>query len=227
MIQEICDGVDAHSMNCVELMEMPLTDENRTTAKIFSFRMIYGGTAYAFYMDNKMPNFSLKKWEKIVENFYKKYHGLGSWQKNNYREVQRAGELKSPVTGRIWRFKRYKTKDGMQYKWPQVCNYPPQGTSYDFIALWMALCNQDFAAYPEIKFVMQVHDELVFDCPEKYVDFVAETLYTRVVGLSTSIEQFFGYPCNVPFSGECKTGEAWGKLEKYKPKQKVTYTRRM
>ena len=40
MIQEICDGVDAHSMNCVELMEMPLTDENRTTAKIFSFRMI-------------------------------------------------------------------------------------------------------------------------------------------------------------------------------------------
>ena len=203
-------------MNCVELMEMPLTDENRTTAKIFSFRMIYGGTAYAFYMDNKMPNFSLKKWEKIVENFYKKYHGLGSWQKNNYREVQRSGELKSPVTGRIWRFKRYKTKDGMQYKWPQVCNYPPQGTSYDFIALWMALCNQDFAAYPEIKFVMQVHDELVFDCPEKYVDFVAETLYTRVVGLSTSIEQFFGYPCNVPFSGECKTGEAWGKLEKYK-----------
>jgi len=124
MLQEIWNGVDAHAMNCTEVMELPLTDDNRTAAKVTSFRALYGGTPYAFYMDSKMPNFSLKKWEKIMDNYYAKYKGLGKWQKNNYKEVQRSGELKSPVTGRIWRFKQYKTRDGMQYKWAEVCNYP-------------------------------------------------------------------------------------------------------
>lgn len=40
MMREILDGVDAHNMNCVALMELPLTDDNRTDAKIFGFRMI-------------------------------------------------------------------------------------------------------------------------------------------------------------------------------------------
>lgn len=216
MMQEVRDGVDAHAMNCTEVMELPLTDDNRTAAKTTSFRALYGGTAYAFYMDSKMPNFSLKKWQKIMDNYYAKYKGLGQWQKNNYREVQSKGQLLSPVTGRIWKFKQYKTRDGMQYKWAEVCNYPVQGTSFDFIGLWMVKCIRDFAPYPDIKFIMMVHDELVFDVPEKYVDFVAERLYTNIVGLRGTIEKFFNYPCNIPFNGEVKIGPAWGNLEKYK-----------
>jgi DNA polymerase I-like protein with 3'-5' exonuclease and polymerase domains len=38
MMQEIIEGRDQHAFTCTELMELPLTKENRTDAKIFNFR---------------------------------------------------------------------------------------------------------------------------------------------------------------------------------------------
>lgn len=219
MMQEIIDGVDAHAMNCTELMELPLTPENRTDAKIFSFRMIYGGTPYAFYMDSKMPNFSKSKWEKIVENFYKKYKGLHKWQKENYREVQRSGQIINP-TGRVLKFNKHKSRDGLQYKWAEICNYPVQSlATADIIPLWMVLLNKKLQVHPDIKFIMQVHDEVVFDCPEKDVDLVASSCYNIGMRLPEYIESYFGFEFNVPLIAEVKVGSAWGKLDKYDIKE--------
>ena len=54
----------------------PESKQNRVNAKVFNFRMIYGGSAYGFYKDPKMPNFSKRKWEKAVEAFNTKYSGF-------------------------------------------------------------------------------------------------------------------------------------------------------
>jgi len=178
--------------------------------------MIYGGTPYAFYMDNGMPSFSLKKWEQIVDNFYAKYKGLLAWQKANFKEVVSSnGVLVSPITHRIWKFSKYRGKDGAQYKWAEVCNYPVQGTSFDFIALWMALCNKELCKYPNVKLAMQVHDELVYDCSLEMVDIVAKTSMNIMLNLDKYIKSFFGYTCNIPFSCECKVGTSWGTCTKY------------
>ena len=168
-------------------------------------------------MDNDMPNFSLKKWEKLVDDFYKKYKGLCAWQKRYFKEVQRTGRLVSPITGRVWNFNKYPDKDGAYaYKWAQVCNYPVQGTAYDIIALWMCLCNKQLCSYPDVKLIIQVHDEIVYDCPTEYVDIVANTCYNIINRLDTSMESFFNCICNVPFTGEVKVGSTWGETEKYK-----------
>lgn len=216
MVNEVITGVDAHGMNCTDIMKLPLTDENRTMAKVLTFRSLYGGTAYAFYMDNNMPNFSLKKWEQVVEAYYTKYKGLHAWQKNNFREVcKNEGRLVSPITHRIWQFKQYLKQGVLTYKWAEVCNFPVQGTAFDFIALWMVLCNRAFVAHPDIKFVMMVHDELLWDVPTELVDFTVRTALSIINNLDKHIEQFFGVPCNVPFAGDCKVGDSWGTCVKY------------
>ena len=216
MINEIIEGVDAHSYNCEHILKLPVTPENRTATKVFTFRMIYGGTPYAFYMDSNMPNFSLKRWEEIVEAFYKKYSGLHKWQKENFKEVlHNNGLLISPITGRQWQFKKQMKRGVLQYVWAEVCNYPVQGTAYDIIALWMALSNKELCQYPDVKLVMQVHDELVWDVPNEYVDIVAKTCYNICIELPKHIEKFFGVKCNVPLSCEVKVGSVWGNTEKY------------
>lgn len=162
-----------------------------------------------------MPNFSKSKWEKIVDNFFKKYKGLHKWQKENFKEVQRTGQLINP-TGRILQFNKHKGRDGWQYKWAEVCNYPVQSlATADIIPLWMVLLNRQLSQYPDVKFVMQVHDEVVFDCPDKYVDTVASACYTIGMKLPQHIESYFGFEFNVPLVAEVKTGPAWGKLSKY------------
>jgi len=40
MIAEITEGVDAHSYNCEHILKLPVTPENRTATKVFTFRMI-------------------------------------------------------------------------------------------------------------------------------------------------------------------------------------------
>ena len=70
-----------------------------------------------------MPQLGMKKWEKVVEEFYDKYKGLYKWQQANYKLVLEQGFLKT-FTGREYIFNLYQNKDGSKgYSWPQVCNY--------------------------------------------------------------------------------------------------------
>lgn len=163
-----------------------------------------------------MPNFSLKKWEKIVENFYLKYKGLHAWQKTNYKEVCKQGQIINP-TGRILKFDKKKGKDGWQYKWAEVCNYPVQSlATADIIPLWMCYVYKDICQYPDIKFIMQVHDEIVLDCPQEYVDMTAKACYTNCIRLPEYIEKFFGFNFNVLLSADVKVGDSWASVTKYK-----------
>ena len=100
MIEEINNGVDQHAAACVDLMELPLTKDNRTDAKIFNFRMIYGGSPYSFFMDYKMPDFSQAKWQGVYDAFYKKYHGLNDWHEQLMRDVYANKGVITIPTGR-------------------------------------------------------------------------------------------------------------------------------
>ena len=211
MITEIKGGVDQHAAACVDLMELPLTKENRTDAKIFNFRMIYGGSPFSFYKDPKMPNFSLKKWETIVNNFYAKYTGLKKWHDRLMVEVRRnKGYLINP-TGRKLAFKKKKKKGVWDYHRPNVLNYPVQSLAADIIHICMVEArNQVKEACPNTKFLMQVHDSLIFDSPKKEVDTAARICYNIFIDLPHYIESYFGFKWNVPLTGECEVGETWG-----------------
>lgn len=217
MIQEIVDGTDIHSDNAVNFFG---DIAFRQDAKIFSFRLLYGGTAYAFFMDSKMPKFSLKKWEGIVEAFYQKYRGLKAWQDANYALVCKQGWYDA-FTGRRWSFEPKKQRDGsFMYNRPSVCNYMVQGVSTgDIMPLAMIIIEKrlfKLDLLQDVKIINQVHDSLIFDTPKKYVDVLAEQCYNVYRGMGQNISQYWNYNWQVPLNGEVKVGYNWSDMTKLK-----------
>lgn len=208
MLDEIHAGVDAHAATGKDVFD---GKGERVAWKIFNFRMIYGGSAYSYYADYKMPNFSLSRWEKIVDRFYEKYHGLHTYHDGLLLDVMRNGGWHRSPTGRLYKFTKTPTQHGLDYRKPQIYNYPVQGTATgDFVPLFMDVCRaRARTGFPNSKLVLQVHDEIIFDCPNKDVDGIANLLYTIVYGLPSLIEQTYKFKCNVPLGGKVKAGTNW------------------
>jgi DNA polymerase I-like protein with 3'-5' exonuclease and polymerase domains len=119
-IQEIKDGFDLHTDN-QRVFGLP----SRLIAKIFLFRIIFGGTAFSFYKDPDFDEakYSLAQWEGVIEKFYAKYKGIYEWHQRIVKEATTKKKLSIP-TGRSWRFEMVKNYKG-ELEWPitQIKNY--------------------------------------------------------------------------------------------------------
>lgn len=215
MCGEIRAGQDQHAFTCTELMELPLTKENRTDAKIFNFRFIYADldtAAYAYYMDVNMPNFSQKKWDNIIQGAADKYSGLAKWHEEIVNEVRKSGMLIGP-TGRRWYFKKEMKRGGYKdYSKPKIYNYPVQGTSGDLIKLAMVVANKRRlkAGLTESKQIITVHDSYIWDSPENEVEKLARIILEVFQELPDLCKKHFGFYINVPITGEATWGLNWG-----------------
>ena len=218
MIAEISNGVDQHAAACTELMGLKLTKGNRQDAKIFNFRMIYAdenSAAWAFHYDPVMPKFSLRKWEKIVTNFFDKYSGLLEWHKQILQEVYKSGGYLSGPTGLTWQFEKQNKKNGPRdYNKGQIYNYPVQGISAQVLKL-ASIQALNKTKDLDAKLIMMVHDSLIWDVVKKDLDKLANRSYNIFIGLPTSLSKFFNIDFNVPLTGEIKVGPSWGTMKPY------------
>jgi DNA polymerase I-like protein with 3'-5' exonuclease and polymerase domains len=136
MIEEINSGVDQHIATVTDLMGLkfkskkdPESKKNRDNAKVFNFRMIYGGTEWGFYLDINMPSFEIGQWVNIIKDFFAKYEKLKDYHQESIKFVLQNGYLELP-TGRWFKFYKVGFKDGMPcYKINQMKNFPVQGIS--------------------------------------------------------------------------------------------------
>jgi DNA polymerase I-like protein with 3'-5' exonuclease and polymerase domains len=225
MMEEIRAGIDPHTENAKNFFGAkfdkngdPLTkkdSELRTIAKIMTFRLIYGGSAYSFYMDQKMPSLSKKKWEEIVEAFYAKYSGLAKWQAENIRMVYRNnGVLRNP-TGRKFRF--YKGPKG--YRPQQVKNFPVQAfATADIMPLAMTIIYKRFkkAGFKSLM-IGQVHDSILFDVYADEMEAIALMCRDVFRSLPEYVMQLWPeINFDLPMDGDAEYGESWGELNKLK-----------
>lgn len=220
MIAEIIAGEDPHTNNAVAFFGADPNKEKefkelRTTAKIMTFRLIYGGSAYSFFMDQKMPSYTLKKWRGIVNNFYRKYKGLKAWQDENIRKVTRnKGRLVNP-TGRMFRFFR---DDKGGYRPQQIKNFPVQSFSTaDLMPLAMIVIYKKFKeAGFKSKIILQVHDALVFDVLKSERDQIARLCLEVFKDLPKYVDHFWGIKMNVPIKGDADCGPTWAEVKELK-----------
>lgn len=214
MISEIVNGLDPHLQNAIDYFG---DASFRQTAKVFGFRMIYGGSAYAFHMDANMPKLGLPRWEEIVEAFYLKYKGLHRWQEDNYKFVCTHGYY-TTFTGRHYKFNKVKRKDGtLEYSWPSVCNYACQGTATaDVVSLVLIKLMKIYKdVSPDIKLINQVHDSIVIDAPSRYLEVIAENALSTFEAIPQLIKDHYGYDWETPMGGEVSFGENWSDMKKY------------
>jgi len=214
-MQEIINGIDCHLDNAVTFFG---DAKYRQDAKIMTFRLLYGGSAYAFYMDPKMPDFTLKKWNEIEKQYKQKYCVLTNWQEQNIIKVgQDKGWLNSP-TGRVYRIPQEESKKYpgvMIYKETCIKNYPVQGgATGDIVPLamnemWKRMQLKP-SAYQSTNWMGQVHDSILFDTMPHEVKRVAHLGITVFEDLPKIISDLWGVNFNLPMTGEATWGKNYG-----------------
>ena len=222
-IREIREGIDAHADNAIRFFgadKYPRDSKEfsalRTDAKIFLFRMIYGGTAAGFYRDSKMPDFSLDKWKEIVEKFKEKYSRLMEWQKENYATVLKQGYLQT-FSGRMLTFAKTAKYDGTYGPSEKaVCNYPVQSISADLIYLAMQqIMRKMREAGCKSELILMVHDSMVFDAFESEIDTISKISIEVFENLPKLCKDLFNYDFSVPLTGDVEVGLTYGDIVGY------------
>lgn len=206
-IQEVLNKLDTHSLN-QETFKLP----SRLIAKTYLFRTIYNrGKGYAFTVD---PNFmhvstSVKYWDKVGEQFYKKYKGIDDCHLKWGQDVLHRRSIQGPL-GRFWSIDLKQNKFGeLELPWTILTNYPVQGTGADIMAIArvsFAKRIRNLPCYNEIKMVSTVHDSIVIDTLDKHLELVATLFYDVFRDIPMNIKRVFGYDWIVPLDCEVKYG---------------------
>lgn len=221
MIKELKEGIDTHADNAIRFFgagkyarDSKEFNDLRQAAKIFTFRLLYGGSALGFFRDPNMPRYSLHKWEKIVEAYYEKYAGLRKWQRANVARVEQMGYLRNP-SGRILRFKTSPVHGVVQYKESAVYNYPVQSSSSDVMYIAMTTLYKTFKEKGlRSKVVLQVHDSMVIDTFYDEIETISRLARKIFQSLPELCKQYWGWDICVPLDGDVEIGPNYGDLNK-------------
>lgn len=209
--QEIIDKVDIHDGNRIAF---GLGDgkPGRLVAKIFKFRLIYGGSAFSYAND---PDFAgvdcgrikpIKFWQDVIDRYYAKYAGIKKWHDQLLDEVKRNGYLTIP-SGRFYSFEPV-FKYG-EWVWPHttIKNYPVQGFGAELVMLARIYA---FRLLQEsgLEFVMvgTIHDSIIVDTPAKNVYTISRLLKKAVEAVPALCLEHFGYAFSLPLTCEIQTG---------------------
>ncbi len=219
-LKEINDGLDFHTEN-QNRFKLP----SRLIAKVFLFRAIFRGSAYAYSVD---PNFSYiggeKFWQGVIDRFYEKYEGIYAYHQRITQEAVDTGKV-VVETGRVYNFAPVLRRG--EYVWPitDIANYPVQGHAADIMAivraaLRTALLEDEFLQKNKALWllVLTVHDSIVFD-----VDNNREIWYNICIktkrafkDAAKNYEALFGVPLLVPMDCDIKVGINWLQMHKLK-----------
>jgi DNA polymerase-1 len=203
MCQEIRDNVDIHENNRVRF-NLP----TRLIAKTFKFRLIYGGTAWAYALDSQFNTISTSPefWQGIINEYYTKYEGLSEWHQYLVHEATTTGKVVCP-TGRSFNYQPYQ-KNG-DWVWPRttILNYPVQGTGADLVSLARVEFSKQFKK-EKINGVMvsSVHDSIVCDVSSEDTKQCGVLLKAAVQKIPELFQQTWDQEFNLPITAEISAG---------------------
>jgi len=208
--------------------KVPLHDDNqkrfnlpeRVIAKVFVFRLIYGGSAYSYSVDPDFASvgFSQKKWQETIDSFYEKYPELAAWHVKIVQDVTLTGKLVLP-TGRQFDYEPFETPQG-DLKWPRttILNYPVQGLGADLVMLArISFWNRVRKFGLKTLLVSTVHDSIVVDAPDEEVDTICQLFHDVFRDIPENFKRMFGVEFNLPMTAEVLIGKTMGKMVEWKP----------
>lgn len=194
---------DIHSAN-QKAFKLP----SRLIAKVFLFRWIYRGSAYAYSMD---PDFrpvstSVTFWQDVIDMYYSKYKRIYETHMSYIKTATTTKKLVSPL-GREYTFEPKEKRGELIWSESDIVNWPNQGLGADVMVVARIAARQRWKrAGLTGKLISTVHDSIVADVPEHEVP-IAASLFDGVFReLPELVSQTYGIDWNVPMVGEVSVG---------------------
>ena len=195
-------GQDIHTATAAQVFHVPaeaVTPEMRRSAKAVNFGIVYGISAFSLAQDIGVNMVEAKQY---MEAYFATFPGVRKYMDNVVEQAKAAGYVETVYHRRRDLPELKSSNFNMRSFGERVAlNMPIQGTAADIMKLAMiAVWKRLKAEQPNARLVLQVHDELIVECPEEDAAAVAELLaeeMERVVSLS------------VPLTAEAHWGRNW------------------
>jgi DNA polymerase-1 len=162
------EGEDVHRATAAEIFNVDLdavTDDQRRHSKAVNFGLIYGMSAYGLSQQLRIPR---NEAQAYIDLYFARYPGVKAFMDRTRSEARDSGYVET-VFGRRLYLPDIKASNfnRRQYAERTAINAPMQGTAADIIKMAMLLVNDWISEQaPEVRMIMQVHDELVFELPK-------------------------------------------------------------
>ena len=202
MIRAFQTGEDIHAVTASQVFNVPLEDVTslmRSRAKAVNFGIVYGISAFSLAQDIGVFQNEAKAY---MDNYFAKYHGVREYM-DAIKAKAKADGYVTTLFGRRRNLPEIKSSNFNMRSFGErvALNMPIQGTAADIIKLAMVRVddrlNQEGL---EGRLLLQVHDELIVECPE------AEEVAVRRI-LKEEMEHVVDY--SVPLIVDAKAGKTW------------------
>ena len=202
MQQAFLSGEDFHTVTAARVFHVPqdqVTHQMRSRAKAVNFGIVYGISAFSLSQDIGVTVAEAKEY---MERYFATYTGVRQYMEQVVSQARERGYVET-----LWHRRRAlpelkSSNFNMRAFGERVArNMPIQGTAADIIKIAMVRVHRRLAAEGlEARLIMQVHDELIVECPEAEASRVEQLLQQEMQGVAE---------LSVPLLAEAHTGHNW------------------
>ena len=202
MQQAFAGGMDIHTVTASQVFGVApeqVTALQRRHAKAVNFGIVYGISEFSLADDIGISRYQAKEY---IENYLTNYSGVRTYMKQVVADAREYG-----YTATLYGRRRYipelkSTNFNIRQGAERIAlNTPIQGTAADLIKLAMIRVDKALSErFPEARLLLQVHDELIVECPEEIAQDVAQLVGEQMQQVAS---------LKVPLLAEAKWGKSW------------------
>ena len=202
MIAAFRAGEDIHTVTASQVFGVPpeqVTPAMRSHAKAVNFGIVYGISAWSLAQDIGVSAAEAKAY---MEAYLEKYHGVREYQKRIVEQAKADGFV-ATLYGRRRALPELRSSNFTVRSFGErvALNMPIQGTAADIIKIAMVRAAARLRAEGlESRLILQVHDELIAECPEAEAERV-KTLLTEEMAAAAELA--------VPLTASAGVGKSW------------------
>ena len=207
MLEAFRKGMDIHAATAAAIYNVPIeevTKDQRRHAKAINFGLIYGMSAFGL---SRSTDLTLAEAENFVKTYFERFPSVKAYLDSIRKQAASEGYVET-LLGRRRYFPNLSHPANAQIKAREereAINAPVQGTAADIMKI--AMINLEPAiqkANLQAKMLIQVHDELVLECPEgekqDTIDLVKKIMENA-------------YHLDIPLSTDARFGSNWAELK--------------
>lgn len=182
LIKAFNDGLDVHKFTASRAFGVPfemVSSDMRRRAKAINFGIIYGISSFGLSNDIGISPYEAKR---FIDKYFEMYPKVKQYMDSNVEFAKANGYIKT-LAGRIRYIPEINVSNFQTRSFGEriAMNMPLQGSASDIIKMAMIdVANKLKEKGLKAKLVLQVHDELLIDCPDNEVEQVKEILKTSM-----------------------------------------------
>jgi DNA polymerase-1 len=196
------NNIDVHSATASEIFNISLEDvslDHRRSAKAINFGLIYGMSAFGLTRQLGIPRHEAQAY---LDTYFERYTGVRKYM-DSTKELAKKNLFVETILGRKLHVSAINDSNGLRRQAAEraAINAPLQGSAADIIKKamidvdhWIGNNNSD------IKMIMQVHDELIFEVKKGFAEEALENI-TSLMESSVKLD--------IPLIVDANTGANW------------------